>query len=156
MKSKQWIRYAEDDQVAILQKDGFEFDTDFEDVPVLGIMLLNGINDIDGILTALYLVANRWKCEIGHEPEEKLSDEDSTEYINSIFEAYGYDENPEWFYGITVKDFLELEFIGTQHIGLLTQLLKAFAEEHGLFSDVMFEDKQDILENFNDDVLCFL
>lgn len=156
MENKDWIHYTEDDQVAILNKAGFEFDSDFFEIPVLGIMLLNGIYDIDSILTALYVINEGWRFEIGHEPEEPLSEEDAAEYVNSIFDAYGYEDNPEWFYGITVGDFLDLEFIGTQHIGLLTELLKIFGEENNLNDEVTFDDKQDIIANFNDEVLYCL
>ena len=54
---------------------------------------------------------------------------DGHQYVLDIFEANGFNDNLEWFYKITIEDFLNLEDLRVNKIPFLTYYLKYFVQE---------------------------
>ena len=51
------------------------------------------------------------------------------QYVLDTFEAYDFNDNLDWFYKITVEDFLNLEDLNLKKIPFLTYYLKYFVNE---------------------------
>lgn len=54
---------------------------------------------------------------------------DGHQYVLDIFEANDFNENLEWFYKITIEEFLNLEDLRVNKIPFLTYYLKYFVQE---------------------------
>lgn len=87
-----------------------------------------GSDEIDGLLIRLLLESTHEMYE--NEYDFRFLDAyEGHQYVCDIFELNGFTENPEWFYEMTVKEFLELEDLIPDNIPFLTERLKRYTED---------------------------
>lgn len=149
MANTDWTKHFSDSTVIVFNKAGFYTNEDFDDVPVMGLFLLEGIDteDVDDLLKALYFEENTWRLKIMDILTE-ATERQGRAYMRDIFDAYSFDENPDWFYKMTVREFLDLESIEERFVPFVTALMKEYLKEQDITS--YFHDKKDIEERFED------
>lgn len=149
MKNTLWANHLNKHTVSILNKSGFYTNEDFNRIPVLGLLLMTGIDrqDVDELLKALFFEENTWRLGIV-DILSSATEKEGKQYVKDIFEAYSFDEHPEWFYGMTVRELLDLEFIEERLIPFITSLMQYFLENQEEDITSYFVDRTDIEENF--------
>lgn len=151
MKNTLWANHLDKHTVSVLNKSGFYTNEDFDDVPVLGLLLMIGIDreDVDELLKALFFEENTWRLGIV-DILETATGEAGRQYVKDVFEAYSFDEHPDWFYRMTVRELLDLEFVEERFIPFITSLLQYFLEKQDEYVTSYFVDRTDIEDNFDD------
>lgn len=114
-------------QQNLLKGAGIESLYDLMNISVSDLILIIGSHEIDELLESLLteLVYGRYEGDFRN---HLLSDYEGHQYVCDVFEANDFNENPEWFYEITVKDFLELDDLSPSNIPFLTDRIKNYVE----------------------------
>ena len=149
MKNTLWANHLNKHTVSILNKSGFYTNEDFDNIPVLGLLLMTGIDrqGVDELLKALFFEENTWRLGIV-DILKTATGEEGRQYVKDIFEAYSFDEHPAWFYAMTVRELLDFEFIEERLIPFITSLMQYFLEKQDENITSYFVDRTDIDENF--------
>ncbi len=151
MKNTLWTKRLSKSTVSVLNKAGFYTNEDFNDVPVMGLLLMEGIDreDVDDLLQGLYYGENSWR--LGIRPIiMNATEKEGQKYMKDIFEDYNFSEYPEFFYKMTVRELLDLDFIEEKYIPFVTSLMQRYLEEQREIIDTSFTDRTDIVENFEE------
>jgi len=114
-------------QNELLEKEGIFSKEDLLGMTVVELIERIGENEIDLLLKRLLL----------HTYGENKSFIDSSyvnlvtghQYVLDTFEAYDFNDNLDWFYKITVEEFLNLEDLNLKKIPFLTYYHKYFVNE---------------------------
>ena len=114
-------------QNELLEKEGIFSKEELLGMTVVELIERIGENEIDLLLKRLLL----------HTYGENKSFIDSSyvnlvtghQYVLDTFEAYDFNDNLDWFYKITVKEFLNLEDLNLKKIPFLTYYHKYFVNE---------------------------
>lgn len=126
MKKKRINRVIIRLQNELLEKAGISGKEELLDMSVADLIRRIGNGEIDLLLERLLI------CLASEESENissiPLDLADGHQYVSDIFESNGFDINLEWFYDITVKEFLELEDLKPSKIPFLTYYLKRYVE----------------------------
>lgn len=145
-ENTRWTKHFDKRMVEYFNNAGFITNKDFDKIPAMGLFMLIGADaeEMDCLLKALFYEENTWrrKENIIHHASSKQG----REYLREIFYAYDFEENPDWFYKMSIRDFLDLEFIEERLIPYVTALMKDYIEERDLSE--CFSDKKDLEENF--------
>ena len=70
--------------------------------------------------------------------------------MRDIFEAYSFDEYPDRFYKMTVRELLDLEFIEERFIPFVTSLMQRYLQEQDENISTYFVERMDIEDNFEE------
>ena len=145
MKNTLWANHMDKSTVSVLNKSGFYTNEDFDDIPVLGLLLMIGIDreDVDELLKALFFEENTWRLGI-KDILESATEREGHEYMRDIFEAYSFDEYPDRFYKMTVRELLDLEFIEERFIPFVTSLMQRYLQEQDENISTYFVERMDI------------
>lgn len=112
----------------ILEMTCIESVYELMNLSVSDVISMIGSDEIDGLLIRLLLESTHEMYE--NEYDFRFLDAyEGHQYVCDIFELNGFTENPEWFYEMTVKEFLELEDLIPDNIPFLTERLKRYAED---------------------------
>lgn len=153
MKNTLWANHMDKRTVSVLNKSGFYTNEDFDNIPVLGLLLMIGIDreDVDELLKALFFEENTWRLGI-KDILESATEREGHEYMRDIFEAYSFDEYPDRFYKMTVRELLDLEFIEERFIPFVTSLMQRYLKEQGenISASTYFVERMDIEDNFEE------
>ena len=151
MKNTLWANHMDKSTVSVLNKSGFYTNEDFDDIPVLGLLLMIGLDreDVDELLKALFFEENTWRLGI-KDILESATEREGHEYMRDIFEAYSFDEYSDRFYKMTVRELLDLEFIEERFIPFVTSLMQRFLKEQDENVYTNFVDKSDIEDSFEE------
>lgn len=151
MKNTLWANHLDKKTVSVLNKSEFYTNEDFDDIPVLGLLLMIGIDreDVDELLKALFFEENTWRLGI-KDILETATEREGHEYMRDIFEAYRFDDYPEQFYKMTVRELLDLEFIEERFIPFVTSLMQRYLKEQDENVVTNFVDRTDIEDNFEE------
>lgn len=126
MKKKRINRVIIRRQNELLEKAGISGREELLDMSVADLIRQIGNGEIDLLLERLFI------CLVCEESENissiPLDLAEGHQYVIDIFESNGFDINLEWFYDITVKEFLELEDLKPNKIPFLTYYLKRYVE----------------------------
>lgn len=114
-------------QNELLEKEGIFRKEELLGMTVVELIERIGENEIDLLLKRLLL----------HTYGENQSFIDSSyvnlvtghQYVLDTFEAYDFNDNLDWFYKITVEEFLNLEDLNLKKIPFLTYYLKYFVND---------------------------
>ncbi len=114
-------------QNELLEKEGIFSKEELLGMTVVELIERIGENEIDLLLKRLLL----------HTYGENISFIDSSyvnlvtghQYVLDTFEAYDFNDNLDWFYKITVEEFLNLEDLNLKKIPFLTYYHKYFVNE---------------------------
>lgn len=112
-------------QYALLRKSGLSHEKIFEQ-SVVELIRQVGSDEINSLLQRLYCNANG--CDLNATNCFAQNLIDGHQYVIDIFETYGFGCHLEWFYEITVEEFLELEGLELRRIPFLTYYLKKYVE----------------------------
>lgn len=153
MKNTLWANHMDKRTVSVLNKSGFYTNEDFDNIPVLGLLLMIGIDreDVDEVLKALFFEENTWRLGI-KDILESATEREGHEYMRDIFEAYSFDEYPDRFYKMTVRELLDLEFIEERFIPFVTSLMQRYLKEQdeNISASTYFVERMDIEDNFEE------
>lgn len=133
-------------QDELLEKEGIHSKEELFSMTVVELIERIGESEIDLLLKRLLLDAY----------DEKKNFIDSScvdlvkghQYVLDTFEAYDFNDNLDWFYKITVEDFLNLEDLNLKKIPFLTYYLKYFVNEGQMIEPEYFryyDDEADCL-----------
>lgn len=112
----------------ILEMTCIESVYELMNLSVSDVISMIGSDEIDGLLIRLLLESTHEMYE--NEYDFRFLDAyEGHQYVCDIFELNGFTENPEWFYEMTVKEFLELEDLIPDNIPFLTERLKRYTED---------------------------
>lgn len=112
----------------ILEMTCIESVYELMNLSVSDVISMIGSDEIDGLLIRLLLESMHEMYE--NEYDFRFLDAyEGHQYVCDIFELNGFTENPEWFYEMTVKEFLELEDLIPDNIPFLTERLKRYTED---------------------------
>ena len=133
-------------QNELLAKEGLLNKNELLEMTVVELIERIGVNEIDLLLKRLLVESysdlnNFMDCSCtnlikGHQ------------YVLDTFEAYDFNDNLEWFYKITVKDFIELEDLSLNKIPFLTYYHKFFVNEGQMIEPEYFR-------YYDDEVSCY-
>jgi len=151
MKNTLWANHLDKSTVSVLNKSGFYTNEDFDDIPVMGLLLMIGINrdDVDKLMKALFFEENTWRLGVT-DVLESSSQSEGREYIKNIFDAYGFDEHIDRFYKMTVRELLDLEFIEERFIPFVTSLMQYYLKKQSDNIFAYFVDREDIEDSFEE------
>ena len=151
MKNTLWTKHLCKSTVSVLNKSGFYTNEDFDNIPILGLLLMVGIDreDVDDLLKGLYYEENTWRLGI-RQIVMTATEKEGHEYMKDIFEDYNFDEYPEYFYKMTVRELLDLDFIEERYIPFVTSLMQRYLEEQREIINTNFADRTDIEDNFEE------
>ena len=151
MKNTLWANHLDKHTVSVLNKSGFYTNEDFDHVPVLGLLLMVGIDreDVDELLKALFFEENTWRLGVV-DILESATEKEGKRYVKEMFEAYCFDEQPRRFYQMTVRELLDLEFVEERFISFITSLMQRFMVNQTECAAVYFANRADIEENFDE------
>ena len=87
MKNTLWANHLDKHTVSVLNKSGFYTNEDFDHVPVLGLLLMVGIDreDVDELLKALFFEENTWRLGIV-DILESATEKEGKRYVKEMFE----------------------------------------------------------------------
>lgn len=112
----------------ILEMTCIESVYELMNLSVSDVISMIGSDEIDGLLIRLLLESTHEMYE--NEYDFRFLDAyEGHQYVCDTFELNGFTENPEWFYEMTVKEFLELEDLIPDNIPFLTERLKRYTED---------------------------
>lgn len=114
-------------QKGLLKKAGIFSEEELLNITVVELIEKVGENETDMLLKKLLL--NSFEGIKDKAGFSSLSLADGHQYVINIFEANGFDENPEWFYKMSVDEFLKLEDLRLNKIPFLTYYHKYFVNE---------------------------
>ena len=106
-----WRSHVNSLAARILEESGYRTDRDFAPVKIQELLANASINyyDVENLLCGLYTEANRWREQIDHKPNYRISAKKLKRRLRTICENAGFLEHPEWLAEISVGDFLEIE-----------------------------------------------
>lgn len=113
----------------LLNGAGIETMQDIVNVSVAELILIVGPNEIDDLLELLLTEFVYGRREVSNSCFS-LSEDEGHQYVCDIFDTNGFYENPEWFYEISVKEFLEFEDLMPSNIPFLTDRIKNYVENN--------------------------
>ena len=66
MKNTLWSNHLNKSTVGVLNRSGFYTNEDFDDVPVMGLLLMIGMDreEVDDLLKALFFEENTWRIGV--------------------------------------------------------------------------------------------
>ena len=153
-----WKKRLTKESLHALLCAGFELQTDFYEVPVLGVMALKGFpyRNIREVLAALYYGAkyharesgvNEWDIDkqfYRQHPQLRLCPGDRREVLAKL----GCFERPERFYDLTIQQLLSAVYFDPPYIAEYAQYYVRFFERKKLGDRFCFEDRMDILKRY--------
>ena len=114
-------------QNEMLVKEGIFSKEELLGMTVVELIERIGENEIDLLLKRLLL--NTYGENIGFMDSSYVNLVTGHQYVLDTFEAYDFNDNLDWFYKITVEEFLNLEDLNLKKIPFLTYYLKYFVNE---------------------------
>lgn len=111
----------------LLEGAGIDSLYELMNIPVSDLISIIGSYEIDELLESLLMELIYGRYE-GSFKTRSLSFDEGHDYVCDIFEAHGFNETPDRFYEITVKDFLELEDLTPSNLPFLTNRIKNYVE----------------------------
>ena len=161
MKNTMWASDVDKQTTLALNKCGFYTNKDFDDIPVIALLLMSAVEkeEVDDVLKALYFEENRWRIGI-KDIILAASEKQGNQYLADIFNDYSFDKFPSSFYGMTVRELLDLDFIEERYIPYVTSLMMRFIRDsvEEFFPGFFFTSRDNIKETFWDiwrDILEF-
>ena len=153
MKNTMWASDVDKHTALALNKCGFYTNEDFDDVPVIALLLMLAVDkkEVDDVLKALYFEENRWRIGIKY-IILTANEKEGKQYLADIFNDYSFDKYPEDFYGMTVRDLLDLDFIEERYIPYVTSLMARFIKDsvEEYYPGFFFSSRTNIKEVFGD------
>lgn len=125
---KRTSSYAVKKRDEILEMSCIESVYELMNLSVSDTISMIGSDEIDGLLIRL-LLESAYEMYENEYNFRFLDAYEGHQYVCDIFESNGFTENPEWFYEMTVKEFLELEDLIPDNIPFLTERLKRYTED---------------------------
>lgn len=114
-------------QNEMLEKAGIFSEDELFGMTIVELIELIGESEIDLLLKRLFIKSfSENKSLIDYSTVDLV---EGHHYVLEIFEANDFNDNPEWFYKITVEQFLELEDLKLGKIPFLTYYHKYFVNE---------------------------
>lgn len=114
-------------QLKLLKRAGIHDENDLFSMTVSDLIFAVGNEEIDFLLERLLIEKYYEDYKEAYNHKEPTLAEGHC-YVNNIFETNSFNENLSWFYGITVKEFLELEDMIPNKIPFVTYYLKKYVE----------------------------
>ena len=114
-------------QDELLEREGLFDLKDLLKITVVELIELIGESEIDSLLERMFI--NTFYGTDDFVNFGSIDLVDGHQYVLDIFEANDFNDNLEWFYKITIEDFLNLEDLRVNKIPFLTYYLKYFAQE---------------------------
>lgn len=114
-------------QDELLEREGVFDLKDLLKITVVELIELLGESEIDSLLERMFI--NEFYGSDDFVNFGSIDLVDGHQYVLDIFEANGFNDNLEWFYKITIEDFLNLEDLRVNKIPFLTYYLKYFVQE---------------------------
>ena len=114
-------------QDELLEREGVFDLKDLLKITVVELIELLGESKIDSLLERMFI--NEFYGSDDFVNFGSIDLVDGHQYVLDIFEANGFNDNLEWFYKITIEDFLNLEDLRVNKIPFLTYYLKYFVQE---------------------------
>ncbi len=151
MKNTLWTNHLCNSSVYNLNQAGFYTNEDFDEIPVLGLMLMKGIDyeEVEELLKSLFFEENTWRLRI--KPLIMTATEkEGRKYMRDIFETYSFDEHPEYFYKMSVRELLDLDFIEERYIPFVISFFQKCIGEQEAYVNKEFSNRIDIKENFDE------
>ena len=151
-----WKRRVTKESLCALLNAGFDLQTDFYDVPIVGIMALRDFPypNIREVMVAMFWGA---KSE-GRKRERRTIDKDFYEknpHLRfhpderlEVLESLGCMKYPARFYDLTVQELLSAVFYAPDYIAEYTQYYVMFFERKGLDRILCFVNRDDILNRY--------
>lgn len=131
-------------QNELLEKEGIFSEDDLLGMTVVELIERIGENEIDPLLKRLLLNSyGKNECFID---SSFIDLSKGHQYVLDTFEAYDFNDNLDWFYKITVEDFLELEDLNLKKIPFLTYYLKYFVNEGEMIEPEYFSYYDDVAD----------
>ena len=149
-----WKRRVTKEQLRILLQAGFDKQTDFYDIPVVGLMALHNFpyRDIRKVISAMY-----WGEREKGRSAEDIDFETYRDHPHLYFNpgerieelmfcgCYLY---PERFYDLTIQQLLSVVYYDPNYITEYSQYYVMFFERKGLDRLLCFLDRDDILNRY--------
>lgn len=114
-------------QDELLEREGVFDLKDLLKITVVELIELIGESEIDSLLERMFI--NEFYGTDDFVNFGSIDLVDGHQYVLDIFEANDFNDNLEWFYNITIEDFLNLEDLRVNKIPFLTYYLKYFVQE---------------------------
>jgi hypothetical protein len=114
-------------QDELLEREGVFDLKDLLKITVVELIELIGESEIDSLLERMFI--NEFYGSDDFVNFGSIDLVDGHQYVLDIFEANDFNDNLEWFYKITIEDFLNLEDLRVNKIPFLTYYLKYFVQE---------------------------
>lgn len=153
-RQHKWKRLVMQETFNVLSRAGFDLQTDFYEVPIVGIMTLNGFpyQKIREVLAALY-----WGAR-GFEYSDKGIDVDFYNrnphlilYANDrlkVLRELGCFKDPDRFYDLTIQQLLSAIYYSPSYIEEYSLYYMRFYERKNLGQVLCFADRADILNRY--------
>ena len=151
-----WKRRVTKESLCALLNAGFDLQTDFYDVPVVGIMALKNFpyQNIREVMVAMFWGAKNEGCKrerrtidkdfydknphLRFHPDERLK----------VLRSLGCMKYPTRFYDLTIQELLSAVFYAPDYIVEYTQYYVMFFERKKLDRVLRFADREDILNRY--------
>ena len=114
-------------QDELLEREGVFDLRDLLKITVVELIELIGESEIDSLLERMFI--NTFYGTDDFVNFGSIDLVDGHQYVLDIFESNDFNDNLEWFYKITIEDFLNLEDLRVNKIPFLTYYLKYFVQE---------------------------
>ena len=114
-------------QDELLEREGVFDLKDLLKITVVELIELIGESEIDSLLERMFI--NEFYGTDDFVNFGSIDLVDGHQYVLDIFESNDFNDNLEWFYKITIEDFLNLEDLRVNKIPFLTYYLKYFVQE---------------------------
>lgn len=114
-------------QDELLEREGVFDLKDLLKITVVELIELIGESEIDSLLERMFI--NEFYGTDDFVNFGSIDLVDGHQYVLDIFESNDFNDNLEWFYKITIEDFLYLEDLRVNKIPFLTYYLKYFVQE---------------------------
>lgn len=128
-------------QNELLEKEGIFSKEELLGMTVVELIERMGENEIDLLLKRMLLhTYGENKCFIDTSYVNLVT---GHQYVLDTFEAYDFNDNLDWFYKITVEEFLNLEDLNLKKIPFLTYYHKYFVNEGQMIEPEYFRYYED-------------
>lgn len=114
-------------QDEMLEREGIFDLKELLKITVVELIELIGESEIDSLLERMFI--NEFYGSDDFVNFGSIDLVDGHQYVLDIFESNDFNDNLEWFYKITIEDFLNLEDLRVNKIPFLTYYLKYFVQE---------------------------
>lgn len=123
-------------QNELLEKEGIFSKEDLLGMTVVELIERIGESEIDLLLKRLLL--DTYGENRNYIDSSCINLVKGHQYVLDTFEAYDFNNNLDWFYKITVEEFLNLEDLNLKKIPFLTYYLKYFVNEKQMIEPEYF------------------